>query len=51
MGRLYRLAGGREVVGWECTNQFDLADALGFQLGLSVEALNSRASESGSCNH
>src|SRR5262249_23265972 len=51
MGRLDSLAGGREVVGWECTNQFDLADAVGFQLGLRVKTLNSCATESGSYNH
>src|SRR6516225_9234118 len=29
--------------------RFDLADSVGFRLGLSVEALNSRTTESGAC--
>src|SRR5215472_18169776 len=31
--------------------RFEFADGVSFRLGLSVEALNSRASKSGSCNH
>jgi hypothetical protein len=29
MGVLDRLADGREIVRWECADQFDLADAVG----------------------
>src|SRR5260221_14444455 len=50
MGRLDRLTDGREIVGWECTDQFDLGDAVSFQLGLSVQALHGRSTECGAGN-
>src|SRR5262245_8384775 len=50
MGILDSCADAREIVRWECTDQFDLADAVSFQLGLSVQPLHSRCAECGAGN-
>src|SRR5262249_2974130 len=47
MGILDSFADAREIVRWECTDQFDLADAVSFQLGLTVQPLHSRCAECG----
>jgi hypothetical protein len=52
MGLLNRVADGRHVAGLvRSIGHFDFADAVGFQLGLRVKALNSCATDSGSYDH
>src|ERR1700687_3793608 len=51
MASLYRLPGGGEVSGLGCSiEDFNLADGVGFLLGLSVQSLDGRCTERDSRN-